>query len=69
MLSHKMVGVVDDSIPSSDIRNKSHFTSEAMAATDLYSDSVDDLETLFCFFDDQDIGQDPKYTIYAPVEE
>ena len=53
-------------MPISRRRKVSHVISAVVEARDRYSTSVFDLETVGCFFEDQEIQLDPKY-IQHPV--
>ena len=53
-LSQKMTGLAGRETPSSERTLQIQLISEAALATALYSASVDDLATPFCFLDDQD---------------
>lgn len=59
-LSQKITGAAGNETPSSDRTLQTQFISEAALATALYSASVDDLATPFCFLDDQEIGCLPR---------
>lgn len=43
-------------------KEDSHTTSHVALAIDLYSASADDLDTVCCFFDFQEINESPKNT-------
>ncbi|MCH80096.1 hypothetical protein A2U01_0000858 [Trifolium medium] len=63
MLSHSSRGGMVMETWSSLRRLKSHMISEVVAATALYSASVDDLPTLLCILDSHDIGFGPRKKI------
>lgn len=43
-------------------------SSTTVLAKALYSDSVDDRETVFCFRADHETRLDPRYIAYPPVD-
>lgn len=59
-LSQKMNGAAGNETQSSDRTLHTQFIYEAALATALYSASVDDLATPFCFLDDHEIGCLPR---------
>jgi len=65
-LSHHRTGVEDVKQPISRSKNSTHVISEVATASALYSASVLDRDTAFCFRDDHDIKWLPKY-IAKPV--
>ncbi|KAL4590284.1 hypothetical protein LXL04_003211 [Taraxacum kok-saghyz] len=52
----------EDEMPRLNIKWRSHTISHVTAAMALYSASVEDLETIFCFLVFQDMSRSPKNT-------
>ena len=50
-------------------REQNQLISAAVVATDRYSTLVEERAIVFCFFEFQDIGVRPKYTMQALMEE
>lgn len=61
MLSHQRIGAFGRHTPNSDKRDWTQVNSADASARNLYSDSVKDLETVCCFFEDQGTRATPKY--------
>ncbi|XP_028763318.1 probable LRR receptor-like serine/threonine-protein kinase At1g51820 [Neltuma alba] len=68
VLSHHMVGILLIFSFSSESREEIQHNSVAMLARDLYSDSVLDLATTFCFLEDQVTKESPIKTQYPPID-
>jgi hypothetical protein len=62
MLSHHIFGGVESVRPSFLSRDRIQITSAAVLATDLYSDSVEDRETVGCLRELQEIKFEPRKT-------
>jgi len=69
MLSHQSFGGVGSGMPGSWRREHIQINSAGVIATDLYSASVEDLETVGCLRELQEIKLEPRKTQYAPVEQ
>lgn len=68
MLSHRSVGGVGRQTRSSVRRFMIHLSSEVAMATARYLASLEDLATVRCFLENQDIGLLPKKMMNVKVE-
>ncbi|KAJ0612889.1 hypothetical protein HanHA300_Chr01g0032331 [Helianthus annuus] len=59
-LSHHRTGVVAIRTRNSCKRASSHVSSATVSARALYSDSVEDRDTVFCFFADHETRFEPR---------
>jgi len=64
----KSNGGFDSGICSSDKRFVIHIISAVVVATARYSASMEDLATVCCFLESQEMGLPPRYIRYADVE-
>jgi len=67
-LSHNNNGGFVSGICSSDKRFVIHIISVVVVATARYSASVEDLATVRCFLESQEMGLPPRYIRYVDVE-
>ena len=66
-LSHHSVGTEDFGTHNSRNNDSSHVSSTTVSARALYSDSVDDRDTVRCLRADHDTKFEPRYIANPPV--
>ena len=68
LLSHQRIGMCGRKSLSSWNKVSSQANSTAVEAKARYSASMEDRETVGCFFEDQDMGLEPRKTNYPVVD-